>query len=130
VAAIRSAVALATRKTRQRPEAASMTGNSRPSWGLSVSKPSRMPASIGFRSGQAKIVSSIAAVTSELCPEITQKTAAAGTPATEDCSPRSRFRRREIGQAAEQRGDEHDARRIRPVLTGIACAQQGRERVL
>jgi hypothetical protein len=37
--------------------------------------------------------------------------------------------RREIGQAAEQRGDEHDARRIRPVLTGIAGAQQGRERV-
>ena len=71
-----NAVTVADANTRQRPEAINITGNSTPSCGFKVSRPMRIPAAIGRRSSHAKVVISMAAVTSELCPEITHSTAA------------------------------------------------------
>ncbi|MGB6657835.1 MAG: hypothetical protein WBE90_01745 [Xanthobacteraceae bacterium] len=67
---------LATAKIRQRPDAARMTGNNRPSCGFKVRSPIRRAATTGLRSSSAMIASSTAAVTNELCPEIKQKTTA------------------------------------------------------
>jgi len=75
-AASASAVMVADANTRQRPDAISITGNRVPSCGFNVSRPIRIPAATGRRSSQTKIVISIAAVISELCPEMTHNTAA------------------------------------------------------
>ena len=69
-------VAAAAANTRQRPDAANITGKSSPSCGLSVSVPIRKPATSGRLSRQANTVSKSAAVSSELWPEIRQNTIA------------------------------------------------------
>ena len=140
-----SVVTVADANTRQRPDAISITGSKTPSCGFSVSSPMRTPARIGRRSSQKKIVTSIAAVINELCPEITQRTAAGET---RECDQRTGVidvrtsdreeerraehgpdrERRQIAERAEGRREEENTRRIGPVLSRIVRAEQRIER--
>ena len=104
-----------------------------------------MPAATGLRSSQTKIVTSIAAVISELCPDITHRIAAGESisaieqAVVRDVAARDREEQRaadqrphqqrlEIAQLPERRREEHDARRIRPVLPRIVRPEQRFER--